>query len=381
MINNNKFTGRIRDAFDFFSNLTYFDVGNNQFTGFLPSSLFDIPTIEFIYMSNNSFVGSIPDNCGNPPFLRDLYLDGNLLGGTVPSIASGELQQLTEFLIQNNDIGGIMPDSICELREGALEDLWADCAPPDPEIECDCCTFCFFSSPTIAPTRSSSPSSIPSILPSQLSSIPSLEPSSTESVLPSNEPSLLPSSTESLLPSTEPSLVESVLPSNEPSLLPSSTESLFPSTEPTGCQERNRTEVLLEILLPVTNESQLEDPLTAQGQAFHWLDSIDTETDVCTYPTVVQRYTLAVLYYATDGASWSIQSGWLSDDNECNWFNISCSGIATTSILLGKSNNGLCKAFLSLAFFSPVVLCFSREPRQQWLTRNTAIRNSNPSCT
>jgi hypothetical protein len=119
LLNDNFFTGKIRDAFDSFTSLDFFDVRNNQLTGFLPSSLFDIATLRIAYFSNNSFVGSIPSNFANPPFLRDLFLDGNMLAGTVPSINSTQLRDLTEFLLQNNDIGGTMPDSICLLRQVA----------------------------------------------------------------------------------------------------------------------------------------------------------------------------------------------------------------------------------------------------------------------
>jgi hypothetical protein len=35
----------------------------------------------------------------------------------------------------------------------------------------------------------------------------------------------------------------------------------------------------------------------------------------------IQRYTLGVLYYSTNGTNWSNNNGWLTDKNECNWWN------------------------------------------------------------
>jgi hypothetical protein len=116
----------------------------------LPASIFDIPTIRILYFSENQLSGTIPSNYGNSATLRDLFLSGNVLTGTVPGIQSGQLQQLTEFLLENNKLTGVMPESICNIRipgQGALDDLWVDCAEDaNPRLECnapECCTACF----------------------------------------------------------------------------------------------------------------------------------------------------------------------------------------------------------------------------------------------
>jgi hypothetical protein len=73
-------------------------------------------------------------------------LDGNELTGTVPPISGDQLQELNEFLVQFNFLTGSMPESICDLRSGQLEDLFSDCGGSNPEIECDfpgCCNRCF----------------------------------------------------------------------------------------------------------------------------------------------------------------------------------------------------------------------------------------------
>jgi hypothetical protein len=146
-VSHNQFTGTVRDAFGMFKRLDFLDLGQNAFTGSIPSSLFDIPTIRLVYLSDNRFDEFIPSNLGDAENIRDLYLGGNRLEGQVPSILPGQLPNLNEFLVFDNNLTGEMPASICALRTpaGNLEDLWADCASDmggDPQITCSCCTQC-----------------------------------------------------------------------------------------------------------------------------------------------------------------------------------------------------------------------------------------------
>ena len=150
LVNNNFFEGTIRDGFDNFESLDFADFKNNKFTGSLPASIFSIPTIRILYFNNNNLDGTIPLSYGSSPVLKDLYLSGNELTGTVPAIEPGQLLTLSELLVNDNQLVGTMPPSVCQLRVdgvGALEDLWADCGPgADSMLECavpDCCTLCF----------------------------------------------------------------------------------------------------------------------------------------------------------------------------------------------------------------------------------------------
>ena len=129
-----------------FQQLDFIDLGQNDFTGVIPASLFNIPTIRLVYLSNNRFDETIPSTLGNANSLRDLYLGGNQLEGQIPGIAPGQLANLNEFLVHENNLTGEMPASICALVSpaGNLEDLWADCAVVDGrvEVQCSCCTQC-----------------------------------------------------------------------------------------------------------------------------------------------------------------------------------------------------------------------------------------------
>lgn len=135
------------DAFAPLQALETIDLADNNMVGPIPSSLFDLPEIRLIYLTNNQFTGEIPGNYGSADKLRDLYIDGNLLNGMIPPIDDGQLPNLNEFLLQDNDLTGTMPESICALRApaGMLEDLWADCDNASgPEVTCPCCTQCVF---------------------------------------------------------------------------------------------------------------------------------------------------------------------------------------------------------------------------------------------
>ena len=125
--------------------LDFADFAENQFTGNIPASLFNIPTIRIVYLANNNLEGPIPPNYGNARRLKDLYLNGNRLSGQIPPISMGQFRGLTELLLHENELTGIMPASICAIRFGGgmLDDLWTDCLGVDPEVECDCCTQCF----------------------------------------------------------------------------------------------------------------------------------------------------------------------------------------------------------------------------------------------
>lgn len=144
MVGNNYFTGTLPSLGTAF--LNFFDARNNQFIGTIPSSLFEsAENLEFVYVQGNNLSGEIPSSFANAGRLVDFYASNNFLAGNIPEIPESGLIYLTEFLLDGNSLIGSMPDSICNLRNASLTDLWVDCAPP-AEVQCDvpeCCTKCF----------------------------------------------------------------------------------------------------------------------------------------------------------------------------------------------------------------------------------------------
>jgi len=112
----------------------------------------------------------------------------------------------------------------------------------------------------------------------------------------------------------------------EPTPAPRPTTDPQSTTQPTNlpCDGLTRDEALLELLSTVTPEEQLLDSSTPQGTAYNWLRVVDTSYNPCTYPTMLQRYALAVFYFSTEGNRWDINSGWVMSMNECEWYGVDC---------------------------------------------------------
>jgi hypothetical protein len=125
-------------------------------------------------------------------------------------------------------------------------------------------------------------------------------------------------------PSPSPSFILSDMPSiiaghsDSPCAMPSDSTSSYVSAE--------RESAFFNILTDVSSEDLLLDPSTPQGAAFDWISKSDqARVDPLTYPTVEQRYALAVLYESSGGSNWLNSDGWLSEDEECLWYGITCS--------------------------------------------------------
>lgn len=116
-----------------------------------------------------------------------------------------------------------------------------------------------------------------------------------------------------------PSPSESFGPTDQPG------PSLSPSLPAGACLKgTTREDYLLALLEPITPESTLLNVSTPQGEAFAFINE-DEELDVCTYPTIQQRYALSTLYYATKGEDWIENEFWVEDGiDECEWFNVTC---------------------------------------------------------
>jgi hypothetical protein len=61
------------------------------------------------------------------------------------------------------------------------------------------------------------------------------------------------------------------------------------------------------------------DADSPQAKALTWLENDPQYNDYELY-RLNQRYAMAVFYYSTNGASWDHSSRWMSDDDECTWY-------------------------------------------------------------
>jgi hypothetical protein len=74
-----------------------------------------------------------------------------------------------------------------------------------------------------------------------------------------------------------------------------------------------------ESLTAVGSASNLENATSPQSIALDWILESDAIRNI-SKKQHLQRFVLAVLYYSTDGNKWINSDGWLSDQDECEWF-------------------------------------------------------------
>jgi hypothetical protein len=95
-----------------------------------------------------------------------------------------------------------------------------------------------------------------------------------------------------------------------------------PATPPTLPPTSATLLDLIELLSLVSPDggTALATPSTPQNKAVNWLAN-NINFNKFSDKRKIQRYTLGVLYYSTNGDSWRNNNGWLTDKNECNWWN------------------------------------------------------------
>ena len=122
-----------------------------------------------------------------------------------------------------------------------------------------------------------------------------------------------------------------------PSSTPPTTAAMPTSAAPTDCLAgTTKAQYLEDALGNVPGFST--DPATDEGMAFDWFVNTDT-VDVCSYPTLEQRYALAAFYFSTGGPDWSSATGWTTATPECEWQFITCNGEGgVTSMKISKSH-------------------------------------------
>jgi hypothetical protein len=117
---------------------------------------------------------------------------------------------------------------------------------------------------------------------------------------------------------------------------------------PTGSPTLAKFTQLLDIIRAVTSDIDLlQDRTTFQYVALDWLANVDTwEVDIDSVPSqvFVERYVLALLFFSTNGRSWSNSYNFLTPASVCEWTDEG-NGVACNEdelfvgLRLGKSNH------------------------------------------
>ena len=90
-----------------------------------------------------------------------------------------------------------------------------------------------------------------------------------------------------------------------------------------------RFEVIKQMVTQVSNEQSLSNTTLPQYLALDWITNEKTLPLLLndfSSSLIVQRYTVALIYFSMKGEHWSNSSLFLSDSHECNWYGISCDG-------------------------------------------------------
>jgi hypothetical protein len=77
--------------------------------------------------------------------------------------------------------------------------------------------------------------------------------------------------------------------------------------------------IMRKRILAVSDTESFSDPQSPQTRALDWLANRDGLKLEVNAPNLIQRYTLAVLFYSTGGENWRRDLNWLSDEHECQW--------------------------------------------------------------
>lgn len=137
--------------------------------------------------------------------------------------------------------------------------------------------------------------------------------------------------------------VSTPMPTKNPVNIPST---LLPTPSLSlSCSELSRAEkieIIKQYLLEITPENILNDGKSAQFEAAQFMYEQDLPCPtVIERTSVVQRFSLAVLYYSTEGDNWKFcgENGgcvgyerFLSEKSECKWYGIECENNEITKI-------------------------------------------------
>ncbi|MCK4664225.1 MAG: T9SS type A sorting domain-containing protein [Bacteroidales bacterium] len=117
----NQLSGNIPTEIGNLSNLTSLRIENNQLTGEIPSSIGNLSKLTYLNLYHNQLSGSIPVSIGNLNSLRELHLEDNQLNGELPNSIGG-MTSLINCYLQLNQLSGPIPDGLGGMVQ--LERLW-----------------------------------------------------------------------------------------------------------------------------------------------------------------------------------------------------------------------------------------------------------------
>jgi len=114
---------RSLSGIDQLQNLRTLNMAENHFSTSLPKDLFKLSSLEKLFITNAGFIGSIPGDIGAMTKLSVLFMNHNELTGTLPS-EIGMLTSVSVLQVSENLLYGSVPTEINKMK--ALKSLFAD---------------------------------------------------------------------------------------------------------------------------------------------------------------------------------------------------------------------------------------------------------------
>ena len=150
-LDRNQLTGPIPVEFANLATLQYVTLDGNRLSGTIPASLGNLEELRYLGLSYNNLSGEIPPELAALTKLWHLNLDGNELSGAIPPevarlpslaifdvgdnqltgpLPSGLSLSLDQLLLNGNDLAGLLPGELTELRLRLLDFAETElCAP------------------------------------------------------------------------------------------------------------------------------------------------------------------------------------------------------------------------------------------------------------
>lgn len=210
-----------------------------------------------------------------------------------------------------------------------------------------------FTEPSNPPIFSNSSSAPSASLSPSLNTQMSLPPSFTVIV---EEPTNIPSQQTTFPIEPTPVPTNHISLSNSPSIQypQSSPPSSYPSIRPSANPDRRYEEIralLEETIVGFNRFSVFDDQSSPQSKSLEWivfadskalqLPSQNTTNDMQikdAKKSIIQRWTIALLWFAFSGPEWIMNSKWLGNHHECEWFGIECTNNIVTKIMLNSNH-------------------------------------------
>mmetsp|Transcript_35168 Transcript_35168/g.53193 ORF Transcript_35168/g.53193 Transcript_35168/m.53193 type:complete len:878 (-) Transcript_35168:788-3421(-) len=303
--------------------------------------------ITALSLSASNLSGQIPKDLAHLTSMKSLDLSSNDLDGEIPSQFS-MLVNLEKLLLQDNDITGNVPDALCNSPPSTQ--ILVDCDTTPIKVTCSCCNFC---SDTTATSSFTAPRPIEAeSRPIEAESRPiGAESRPIETNSEPEETGLHPAEAgsrpitgdtdntqtvgETVVTPSETITANEAITSEETTnnIIDTTTHTTSSVTSPEPIPSDDRAFDIAEKIVSVL-ETAHSEPLT-------WIIEEDKKQLSADDPYLIQRYTLALIYYQMEGGNWTKNAKWLVQAiNECEWEGIQCSSKGyVTSIILSKFNN------------------------------------------